>query len=326
MSSENKIQPIQSLKPGEQITTYYIIRKIDMKTRKDGVPYLHMEFGDATGRITAMVWNDAQEIFGQIKVGQIAKIMGHVNEYRNTRQINIEKIRVAESEDDIQIEDFLPQGDFDINVLIEKFDAILSSINNQYLKQVLDKLFTQEGVREKYFKAPGGKLWHHAYVGGLLEHTLAIIGICERAVEYHPACDRDLVVAGAILHDIGKLDEYRMDQGFFDFSDEGRLWGHISIGGQIVRKVIEEIEEQTEFPADIKKKLIHLILSHQGELDHGSPVVPMIPEAMILYYADEMDSKVNALEHIVKRESGEGNHWSKYVNLIDRFIYLGEDS
>lgn len=325
MSTENKIQPIQNLTPGDQITTFYIVRKVDLKTRKDGVPYLHMEFGDSTGRITAMVWNDAQEIFGQIKVGQIAKIMGHVNEYRNNRQINIEKIRAASSEDNIKVEDFLPQGDFDIDELMQQFEDVLSSITNPHLKLLLDKLFSQEGVKEKYFKAPGGKLWHHAYVGGLLQHTLAIIGICETAVKYHPACDRDLVIAGALLHDIGKLDEYRCDQGFFDFTDEGRLWGHISIGGQMIRKLIEEIEEESEFPSDLKKKLIHLILSHQGELDHGSPVVPMIPEAMILYYADEMDSKVNALEHIVKRESGEGNHWSKFVNLIDRFIYLGED-
>ena len=141
-----------------------------------------------------------------------------------------------------------------------------------------------------------------------------------RFVEY--CRSRDLLITGAILHDIGKLDEYGYDEGFIDFTDEGRLWGHISIGAQRIRTVIEEMEKEESFPAEMKKQLIHLILSHQGKLEHGSPVLPATMEAMILYYADEMDSKANALKHIIERDSEPGRRWSQYINLLDRFIYL----
>jgi len=137
--------------------------------------------------------------------------------------------------------------------------------------------------------------------------------------------DRDLLITGAILHDIGKIDEYGFDQGFIDFTDEGRLWGHISIGAQRIRTLIEEMEKKEGFSPELKKQLIHLILSHQGELEHGSPVLPATIEAMILYYSDEMDSKANALKHIIQRDSEPGRKWSQYVNLLDRFIYLKDN-
>jgi len=145
--------------------------------------------------------------------------------------------------------------------------------------------------------------------------------------ELYPFCNRDLLLTGALLHDIGKIDEYGYDKGFIDFTDQGRLWGHISIGAQLVRKAVEDIEESSSFSEELKKNIIHLILSHQGEYEHGSPVLPKTLEAIILYYADEMDSKANAFQHIIERDSEPGKRWSKYIRLVDRFLYLnqGED-
>jgi 3'-5' exoribonuclease len=171
--------------------------------------------------------------------------------------------------------------------------------------------------------APGGKLWHHAYLGGLLEHTIAVVELCRTMAGIYPMVNRDLLMTGAILHDIGKIEEYGYGRGFIDFTDEGRLWGHISIGAQCVRAAIEELEREDGFPEELKTQVVHLILSHQGELEHGSPVLPQTLEAMILYYADEMDSKANALKHIIERDAKSGRTWSQYINLLDRFIYIG---
>ncbi len=318
------IQSIKELKAGQKLSTFYILRKMDLKFRKDGVPYLMLEFSDATGRIPAVLWDNAQSVYDELDVGEPVKLQGNVTEYRSNRQINIEKIRIAIPDDQINMSDFLPRGNFDPDTLMADLDKVIESIKDAHLRQLLERYLKNDIIRDKYKKAPGGKLWHHAYLGGLVEHTLAVLGICEAACKLHPKTNRDLVITGAVLHDIGKLEEYGFDQGFIDFTDEGRLWGHISIGAQMVRKTIEEMEKESGFPLELKRQLIHLILSHQGELDHGSPVVPMMPEAMILYYADEMDSKVNALERIIEQESGEGQKWSKYVNLIERFIYFGE--
>ena len=141
----------------------------------------------------------------------------------------------------------------------------------------------------------------------------------------YPTADRDLLLTGAVLHDIGKVEEYSFDMGYIDYSDTGRLWGHISIGAQRIRSFIEEMEQEKGFPEELKKNVIHLILSHQGELEHGSPVLPATLEAIILYYADEMDSKANAIKHIIDRDKAPGKKWSQYIHLLNRFIYLGDE-
>jgi 3'-5' exoribonuclease len=152
---------------------------------------------------------------------------------------------------------------------------------------------------------------------------MAVVRVCETMTEIYPMVNRDLLMTGALLHDIGKIEEYQTDEGYIEYSREGRLLGHISIGAQRVRSIIEEMEKEEPFPEELKQLLLHLILSHQGELEHGSPVLPMTMEAMILYYSDEMDSKTNALLQIIQRDQAPDRLWSQYVRLLDRYIYLG---
>jgi len=197
-------------------------------------------------------------------------------------------------------------------------------VKDKDLSNLLKRIFENKSFRQKFQEAPGGKLWHHAYLGGLLEHSIQVASLCDNAASDYKEIDRDLLITGALLHDIGKIEEYRFDEGYIDYSDTGRLHGHISIGAQNVRIAIEKIEKQNGFPAEKKMLLIHLILSHQGELAHGSPVVPLTREALILYYMDEMDSKVNAISHVMERDKEPDRRWSRYVPVMDRFIYLGE--
>jgi 3'-5' exoribonuclease len=323
MNAFNDQKPIPEYKPGDRVTGFFSVRKIELKTKRDQSPYLLMELGDSTGRINATIWEDAKTFRDTIQAGDVVKVQGTVIDFNRNAQISIDKIRKAVSEDNVKKFDFVPKSRLDMESLGTKLDEVIRSVKIQPLHDLLERIFHSSELGQLFSQAPGGKLWHHAYLGGLLEHTLSVAEICETMTRLYPKASRDLLISGALLHDIGKIDEYGYDQGFIDFTDEGRLWGHISIGAQRVRKEIELMEKESGFPGELKKHLLHLILSHQGELEHGSPVVPMTLEGIILYYADEMDSKANAVQHIIERDTEPGKHWSKYVQPIDRFIYLG---
>ena len=316
-------QSIGELKQGDSIRAFYVIRKLELKTKKDGQPYLSLEFGDATGRIPGTLWTQANEMYEQLSVGTIARVLGSVSVFNDNLQLTIERIRPALPDDHVSPVDYIPRKNIDFDYLQKQFLEILKSIKESDLQKLLQLVFNDEFIK-KYTQAPGGKLWHHAYVGGLLEHTLSIIQICETMAKKYDKINRDLLITGAIFHDVGKLEEYTYENGFIDFTDEGRLWGHISMGAQWLRQWIESLEKTSGFSLDMKRQLIHLVLSHQGQLDHGSPVTPKTLEAMVLYYADEMDSKANALDHILDRDQEPGRKWSKFIPLLDRFIYLGD--
>ncbi len=314
---------IREFKPGDRIIGFFIVRKKELKTKKDQTLYILLELGDQSGRISCTLWDNVKSLYDTINVGDMVKVKGTVIVYNDSQQISLEKIRKARPEDEVTEKDFLRRGNIEIETFKNRLKEIIDSVKNSSLKSLLQYFFNDPEWLDRFAEAPGGKLWHHAYIGGLMEHTVAVVGICENVAQFYPSVDRDLLITGAILHDIGKIDEYRYDQGFIDYSDEGRLWGHISIGFQQVKAVIEKIENREGFPEELKKVLLHMILSHQGKLEQGSPVLPMTLEAMILYYADELDSKTNALLHIIERDNESGRHWSKYVPLLERFIYMG---
>lgn len=319
----NDHQSIGTLKPGDQVRAFYVIRKLELKTKKDGQPYLSLEFGDATGRIPATLWTQANEMYEQLTVGAIARVMGSVSVFNDNLQLSIERIRPSLPDDNVSHIDYIPRKDIDLELLKQQLKKVLDSIEDPDLQKLIRLVFDHNFI-EKYARAPGGKLWHHAYIGGLLEHTLSMIQICEIMAKKYEKINRDLLITGAVFHDIGKLEEYTYENGFIDFSDEGRLWGHISIGAHWLRQWIEQLEKTSGFPVELKRQLIHLVLSHQGRLEHGSPVTPQTLEAMVLYYADEMDSKANALDHILDRDREPGRKWSKFIPMLDRFVYLGE--
>ncbi|MCD6336476.1 MAG: HD domain-containing protein [Candidatus Latescibacteria bacterium] len=311
---------VHELEPGQSFTSFFAVRKKEVK-EYDGKPFLLLELGDRTGRIEAVIWERFPEITKGVAKRDVVKVQGTVITYRERPQISIKKIRRAEPSE-YDASDFLPESERDRKAMYRCLLEKARGIKNAHLRTLLLRCFEDEAISEKLLEAPGGKLWHHAYLGGLLEHTLGVTALCERAAELYALADRDLLVAGALLHDIGKIVEYEWST-FFDYSDEGRLQGHIVLGEQIVRRKMETIEG---FPEELWKQLSHILLSHQGRREFGSPVVPMMLEAIILYYADELDSKAGAFTRVIKKEGAEGNKWSSWVHLIERFIYLGPDA
>jgi 3'-5' exoribonuclease len=316
---------VAELVPGDPVLSFFIVRKKELKDKKSTKEiYLSFDFGDRSGRIRGSLWKDVKAINKNIQVGDIVKVKGKVITFLEFKHISIDQIRKAAPEDKIDPEQFLPTTSKNIQEMYANLKKSLAEIKNPMLQKLLKLFFTDKDFTDRFCKAPGGKLWHHAYLGGLLEHTLSVIIISKFFIHhYHDSVNGDLLLAAAFLHDVGKIEEFST-YGFVDYSTPGRLIGHITIG---VNMVMEKISQLPNFPEQLKQQLIHCILSHHGQKDRGSPVVPMTLEALILNFADDLDSSVAAFQRIMAKEKEPGKVWSNYVNLIDRFIYLGgEDS
>lgn len=321
--SDAKMQ-LNQMTPGMKVDQFFVLRSVELKNKRDGKPFLSLNVGDASGRIPGNLWDDAQRWYDMLRPGDIVQIKGKIGTFRESPQLTIDTLRKATPEDDIDPADFIAKAPMDIEAAFNRLMDLVHSIQHQDLHRLLTRVFEDEARVRGFKAAPGGKLWHHAYAGGLLEHTLNVVTVCDTMASLYDMVDRDLLITGAILHDIGKLEEYDFAGGFIDFTDEGRLLGHITLGAMHIRTLIEDIEKEHGFDGEVKQLLLHLILSHQGKKEHGSPVLPAIPEAMILYYADEMDSKANALRRIKERDAAPGRKWSQFIQLLDRYVYLRE--
>lgn len=313
---------ICDLKPGEELIDFFILRKKEIRTKRETSElFLTFELGDASGRINGSIWEDVQAYFDNLDFGDIVKVKAKVVTFKNRPYLDILKIRKAEESDGYDLKRLVPSVDKDINVLTTQLKKTIESVNDPHLKKLLSSVFGDSEIRKKFCEAPAGKLWHHNYLGGLLEHTLSVTKIAENISRMYPDVNRDLLVAAGLLHDIGKIESYAY-KTLIDYTDEGRLIGHIVIGAQLVN---DKLCELPDFPRNMQKELIHLILSHQGKLEQASPVVPMTLEGIILYYADEIDSKANAFLRIRKKEKKPGKKWSSYINLLNQYYYLGDD-
>lgn len=314
---------INELVPGDAILSFFIVRKKEVKQKKstDEI-YLSFDLGDRSGRIRGSLWKEVPAANRNIQVSDVVKVKGKVITFLDQNHISIDQIRKATSKDKVNPEQFLPSTPQNIPDMYTNLKAHLSQIENPFLQQLLKSFLADKDFIEQFVKAPGGKLWHHAYLGGLLEHTLSVIIISKFFNQhYQNSLNADLLLTAAFLHDVGKVAEFST-QGFIDYSTPGRLLGHITMGANMV---MEKMSQIPDFPVSLKQQLIHCMLSHHGQKDKGSPVVPMTLEALILNFADDLDSSVAAFQRIMAKEKEPGKVWSNYVNLIDRFIYFGEE-
>jgi 3'-5' exoribonuclease len=316
------IQELRNLPAGDRIVTgFYLLSRLEVRTKKDGAPYLVLELQDATGRIEAQFWDNFRDFQETAQIGQVIKIQGTIGHWQGVARLQVQKARVATPEDGApEPRDFLAHSTRTPDEMRSELREMIASLCEGPLRQLLTNIFEDEEIWKAFAEAPGGKLWHHAYLGGLAEHTLSLAHLCDVVANYYKRLDRDLLVAGALLHDVGKVTELETKAGI-DYSIDGRLLGHITLGALFVEEKIKQIEG---FPEETRRRLLHLILSHQGEGTMGSPVRPMTLEALALHYADDLDSKFNALERIRER-TPEGQAFSDYIKLMERFFYFGAD-
>ncbi|MEW5924847.1 MAG: HD domain-containing protein [Candidatus Zixiibacteriota bacterium] len=301
----------------DTVTAFVAVRRKDVK-EYNGNTYISFEFGDASGRIQAVWWEPDQSAIEELEEGDIVKIKGTVSQYRGKPQLKVVKLRPAKPEE-YNLADLLPHSQFTKDELKGKILSMTERVENSYIRKLLDSFWNDTEFFENYLGAAGGKLWHHAFIGGLAEHSLNVTELCLDISNKYQFLDRDLLIFGGLFHDMGKMYQYKITS-FIDYSDEGRLIGHISMADALVTKKAGEIES---FPPNLLMKLRHLILSHHGQVEYASPVVPQIPEAFVLYYVDEVDAKMGAIERIREKTGGTG--WSEFVNLIGRHLYFGEN-
>ncbi len=297
----------------ETITAFLSVRRREIK-EYSGNNFISLEFGDASGRIAGVWWEPDRFGLEELQEGDVVKVRGTVSDYRGKPQLKIERLRPAK-DDEYSLEEILPRSKFSEEELSKRIQVLTDRIENSHIKRLVESFWSDEEFMQSYLRAAAGKLWHHACIGGLAEHSANVAEICLDMSKKYSFLDRDLLIFGGLFHDMGKVSQYSI-KSYIDYSDEGRLIGHICWADHIIAKRAEAIES---FPPHLLMKLRHLIISHQGQLDYASPIVPQIPEAFVVFYADEIDSKMGAIERI-KEKSGEG--WSEYVKLLDRFLYL----
>jgi len=311
---------IKDIKERDRVKDVFLVARKDIGISKAGKPYLNLRFMDSSGAIDARAWDNAEAIAKGFETGDIVMARGYALSYRGVIQLNISSIEKIPEEKSSPA-DFLPSSRFKPEEMMERLDKIIASLENPSVKALMEDIFQDSDVRKRFQIAPAAKAMHHAFIGGLIEHVLPICSIVDFVVK-HYSCDleinRDILLAGAILHDIGKIYELSYTSAF-DYTDEGKLIGHITIGVELINKKAAEIPD---FPENILMAIKHLILSHHGVLEYGSPKRPKMAEAVVLAFLDDMDAKVAALR-VMTEDCEEGANWTPYQRMFERPIYTG---
>jgi 3'-5' exoribonuclease len=308
---------IKDLKEGEKIVEFYLVEDKQLKTKKNGEEYISVTLKDKTGHIPAVLWDNIAEFRDTFQKEDFVKIEGLIGSYGNSVQMTIKKLRTVEEQDILEGFDrsnYFETTENDVNAMWEELLGIIETIENEYIKRLLEEIVKKNENEIKAF--PAAQKIHHEYIGGFLEHTLSVAKSCDYFSGKYHKIDRNLLIAGAILHDIGKLRELSVSH-ITEYSHEGHLIGHIVLGRDMMREKAKEIDG---FPKDLLLQLDHIILSHQGSLEWGSPKPPMTREALILHYVEDLDAKINIFNKVIKKDTGEGRFTKKNL-LLGRSLY-----
>jgi 3'-5' exoribonuclease len=315
--AEPALLRVADLCPGMRAYGIYMVKKKVCKEQPGGGKFLLFQFADKSGQINAVMWEGTEAANLAVRSGDLAHVQGEVQLYQNTKQIKVHGIvRADPAHHDVT--QFLPRSRHDLNALYEMLLGIVDSVRDPYLLRLYGEMFRDPELRLGYQHAPAGKGWHHAYVGGLLEHVLAMLELGEVVARQHPEVNRDLLMGGILIHDIGKVEEL-MYMSHIEYTNPGRLVGHLVQGCILVSRFMDRIEG---FPEELRSRLLHVIVSHHGSLDRGSPKPPMTLEATLVHLLDHLDSQAHGVEQVVGRSVGEDG-WSEHVKLLDRFFYRG---
>lgn len=308
---------IKDIKPGEKVNESFLVTEKNLAFSQKGTPYLNVRLKDKTGEVDGKIWENAIELDKLFRKGDVIKAQGGAVSFRSTVQLSITGVRKVD-DSAVDLAEYLPVAKGDIDAMFADLMAFVEQIETPCLRAMLHLFFHDGEVADLFKKAPAAKGFHHVYIGGLLEHTLSVIRLLDQVTKHYQGINRDLLITGGILHDIGKIYEYTYDR-MFDYSDQGRLIGHIVIGLEMLDARISAVEG---FSVQLAMELRHLILSHHGTQEFGSPKRPKTLEALIVHFIDDLDAKVNAFQEFVK-ESDEDSHWTPFHKLLERFIYKG---
>jgi len=283
---------VDRLKQGERIDELFLVKSARLSETKAGKPYLILIVMDRSGEVSGPVWDIALEVQKLCNPGEIVRVTGMVQSYRDNLQLKVDSI-LSVPKSMVELGDYFPVSPKNRQKMVDELQVLFRTIENPYLKKLLNYFFNKSNWWLKFQEAPAAKGIHHAYIGGLLEHSLSVAQLCHFMAEHYEGVDHSLLLAGALLHDIGKLEELRTKNGVVEYTVAGRLKGHLVIGSEMVNEVAGQIKD---FPKELLEQLQHLILSHHGRQEFGSPTVPMTVEAFVLSFVDDLDAKMNLTE------------------------------
>lgn len=295
------------------ITSVFLVAGKDVRQKRDGDPYLSLLLGDRTGQIEAKMWEGVEEVQSTFERDDFVRVRAQVVSYRDKPQLKIERLRmVAESE--VALGDYLPATTADVAAMWSELEARIAAFTNPHLKHLLTAIFTDPDIAARYRRAPAAKALHHAYLGGLLEHVTSLCRLAELVLQNYPFVDRDLLMSGILLHDLGKIDELSYERSF-SYTTPGQLLGHMVLVLEILHRKLATLPD---FPRPLQTLLEHLIISHHGKYEFGSPKLPMFPEALLLHQLDDMDSKMQAMRSQLQGEPPAEAEWTSYNRSLER--------
>src|SRR6516165_2832905 len=314
---------VQKLADGDTIEDVYLVTDKQLRANRNGNLYLQVELRDRSGSISARLWNAGENLFRMFEVGDFLLARGKVQLFQGALQVILSHIERAEAEK-VELADFLPHTEQDVSKLLERLRGTLLRLANPHLRALAECFLMDDAFVHDFCRVPAGVRNHHAYLGGLLEHVATLMDAAERVLPLYPELDRDLLLMGVFLHDVGKVRELSYTRAFA-YTDEGQLIGHLIIGVEMLNEKAAKVPDLTgePFPAELLLRLKHMILSHHGTYEFGSPKLPMTPEAIALHHLDNFDAKVHSFTRDIREDRNQSAAWTPFNQSMQRRLYKG---
>jgi 3'-5' exoribonuclease len=304
---------VNELEPNKVVQTSFLVHSKEIRQKKGGEFYLSLLLADRTGELDAKMWDNVAEVLDAFERDDFVKVKGLVQVFHNRPQLTIHKLRRMD-DSEIEFVDYFPSSRRDPEEMWRELRGLVAGMSNPHLKALVDAVLDDPEIAPRYKRAPAAKQIHHAYLGGLLEHVLSLASLARMTASHYGHVDFDLVLTGVVLHDIGKIYELNYERGF-SYSNDGQLLGHIHIG---LRMVADKLRGLPDFPVTLRSLVEHMVLSHHGELEYGSPKVPQFPEALLLHYLDDLDSKMECMRALIEKDRQVDGCFTAYNTALSR--------
>jgi 3'-5' exoribonuclease len=313
---------VDQLTDGENVDEIFLVVDKQLRANRNGNLYIQLDLGDRTGNINARMWNAGEPLFKSFEAGDFLQVKGKVQLFQGSLQLIANTLDKYDS-NKVELTDFLPHTKHDVSKLLDRLKTTIRKVGDPHLRALAEAYFIDDAFMRGFARCPAGVKVHHAYVGGLLEHVVTMLDVAEKVLPLYPEVNRDLVIMGVFLHDSGKVRELSYARTFA-YSDEGQLLGHLTIGIEMLADKARTVPDLTgePFPAELLLRLKHLVLSHHGELEYGSPKVPMTPEAVALHAIDLLDSRLTIALREIGDDRGQ-SAWTPYNAALGRRMYKG---
>jgi 3'-5' exoribonuclease len=314
---------VNQLVNGDSVDEAFLVADKQLRANRQGNLYLHLELRDKTGTVGARLWNATENLARLFEPGDFLRVRGKTQVFQGSLQIILNHFDVVDPSQ-VEPDEFLPQSAQNVGKLMARLRELLLAMNNPQLRALVECFLMDDEFVARFTTAPAGIKNHHAYQGGLIEHVVALLNVADRISDLYPEIDRDLLLTGIFLHDVGKVEELTYDRAFA-YSDSGQLVGHLVIGVEMLRDKAKQFEKLMgePFPAELLLRLKHMIVSHHGSYEFGSPKLPMTLEAVALHYLDNLDAKIHTFSREIREDPSRDSSWTPFQQSLGRRLFKG---